>query len=292
MRTRFEVPALKVSDFKRKKQLGCGQFGRVYQAKEKLSGDSYVVALKVMEKDILTEREMLEQIRRECRLHAMLVHENICKLFGHFEDDRKVYLVLENCGGGTLRDRMEKMKAKRFEEVTAARYIAEIARALLHCHENGILHLDVKPDNLLLDQDDRLKLCDFGWASDDGVDNVRCGTLDYMSPQMVQESEYGVDADVWALGAVAFEMLTGRPPFEREGELDYDLARANTFERILAHDYEWPQKLHISRACRSVIDSLLAEHPGDRLSLKQLLVHPWILKHSMNDPRYKNKVAP
>ncbi len=292
MRARLEGPTLKVSDFKRKKPLGCGQFGRVYQAKERVSGDSSTVALKVMDKGVLNERDMLDQIRRECRLHAMLVHDNICKMLAHFEDEDKVYLVLENCVGGTLRGAMEATKAKRFEEVAVARYVAELARALAHCHESGVLHLDVKPDNVLLDAAGRLKLCDFGWASDDVVENVRCGTLDYMSPEMVRQCDYAADADVWALGAVAYELLTGRPPFERDGEHDYAVARANTFDRILAHDYAWPAKPHVSRACRAVVDALLAYDPRDRMSIKQLLANPWIVKHTINDPRYKNTALP
>lgn len=272
-------------DFKWMKVLGTGQFGTVFKGKEKLTGHRNSVALKVVECSVLDETPC----RDEVTIHSRMAHVNICNFYCSFADGKSEYLVLEYVPKGTLFERLRTQRNKRFDETTAARYIAEISRALEHIHGKGVLHRDVKPENLLFDGEERLKLADFGWATPSMEADERCGTLDYMSPQMVQETPYGVDADVWALGVVAFEMLTGATPFEREGEADY---REGTMRRIDEGDYEWPAKPQVSREAKHLVDSMLRHLPEDRLTIAEILRYPWITKKCKDDPRYPATLSP
>lgn len=276
-------------DFKWMKILGSGQFGTVFKGKEKLTGLRNSVALKVVAKQVLDERSMVSQCRDEAEIHGRMSHVNICAFYCSFSDGINEYLVLEYAPKGTLYERLRAQKNKRFDETTAARHIAEIARALEHIHSHGVLHRDVKPENLLFDGEERLKLGDFGWATDSMTADDRCGTLDYMAPQMVSETPYGSDADVWALGVCAFEMLTGKTPFERVGEEDY---RAPTMRRIIENDYVWPAKPHVSREAKHLVDSMLRHLPEDRLTIAEILRYPWITKKCKDDARYSAEVSP
>lgn len=277
--------ALTSASFKWMKPLGRGQFGRVYKAREKMTGERGTVALKVMEKHMLSERGMTTQVHLERRVHSLCSgHENICSYLGFFEcpKRRALVLVLEHCVGGTLFDEMKTKRKNRFDEATAAKYISSLARALSHVHAAGFLHRDLKPENVLLDQDGVPKLADFGWAFDGLESDERCGSLDYMSPQMVQLEDYETDVDAWALGVLGYELLVGTPPFERDGERDVDVGqmRENTMRRIVDVEYTWPQRPGVSKDARNCIDGLLKKNQLDRLTLRQVLEHPWILKHT------------
>lgn len=110
-------------------------------------------------------------------------------------------------------------KKKQFDEPTAAQYIREVALAVeyLHNKEPPIIHRDIKPENILLDEQWRAKLCDFGWSNFFNEDLSRktyCGTLDYLAPEMIKKAGHNTNIDIWNLGVLLYELLTGKAPFQ------------------------------------------------------------------------------
>jgi hypothetical protein len=208
--------AWKLDDFEIGKPLGKGKYGTVWLAREKLSGTKKIVALKVVHKDQMEKADIVNQLKREVEVHVRVCkqNKNILQLYGYFDDDKRVYLVLEYAPGGEL---YQLMKGTRLDEKTAANYCAQIMRAVFHLHKFNIIHRDIKPENILIGEGNVLKLADFGWAVSDKVgfkdDNHKrttlCGTLDYLPPEMVENKPYNESVDVWTIGVLLYEMLIG-----------------------------------------------------------------------------------
>ncbi|CAG8587204.1 16361_t:CDS:2 [Funneliformis mosseae] len=250
--------------------LGKGQFGRVYIAKEKTSG--FIVALKVLKISELRKSKAEKQLVREVEIQANLRHPNILRLYGHFHDERYVFLVLEYAAKGELYRHLK--RCTRFTEKRTSRYIAQMAGALAYIHGKHVIHRDIKPENLLLDMNDQLKIADFGWSVHAPSQRRKtiCGTKDYLSPEMVDNQPHDEKIDLWSLGVLCFELLTGNAPFEEPVN-----GRDTTYKRIAKVDFTIPD--HVSADAKDLIVSLLQRDPSKRLPIKEVLSHPWILKH-------------
>lgn len=261
-------PKWKLSDFDIGKSLGRGKFGNVYLAREKKS--KFVCALKVLFKVQLQKAGVEHQLRREIEIQAHLRHPNILRLYGYFYDENRVYLILEYAPGGELYKKLQ--KEKTFSEAQAAEYIYRIADALHYCHRKDVIHRDIKPENLLLGRKGQLKLSDFGWSvhTPHFRRTTLCGTLDYLSPEMVLGQQHDHKVDNWSIGVLTYEFVCGRPPFEATGQRE-------TYNRISRVDLSFPD--HVTRECRDFIHSLLQREPSRRLTLDKLPHHPWIRKH-------------
>ncbi|CAJ0754558.1 14436_t:CDS:2 [Entrophospora sp. SA101] len=238
--------------------LGKGQYGCVYLAREKTSG--YIVALKVVSIPEIIKAKTENLLRREIEIQSNLRHPNILRLYGHFYDETHVFLILEYAAEGELYKHLE--KCTKFTEKQASRYIAQVASALVYLHQKHIIHHDIKPENLLLDFNDELKIANFGLS----VHTPICGTSYYHSPKMIECSKI----DLWSLGILCYELLSGTAPF---AEKDCSA----TYERIRRVDFKMPQ--HFSENAKHLIRSLLQKDPDKRLPLEEVLKHPWILKH-------------
>ena len=198
------------------KPLGKGKFGRVYLAKERSSG--FICALKVLHKSELSHGGVERQVRREIEIQSNLAHPNILRLYGHFHDAKRIFLILEFAGKGELYKHLR--KEQRFPEWKAAQYIAQMAAALKYLHRKHVIHRDIKPENILVGIHGEIKLSDFGWSAH-APNNRRktmCGTLDYLPPEMLapgaREGFYTDKVDLWSLGVLAYEFLVGEAPFE------------------------------------------------------------------------------
>ncbi|KAF5099070.1 hypothetical protein DV451_003101 [Geotrichum candidum] len=257
-----------LDDFEIGKKLGKGKFGRVYCVRDRKTG--YICALKVMDKKELIEYKVEKQFRREVEIQSNLRHPNISRLYGHFHDERKVYLLIEYVAQGEL-FKVLRRKGK-FNDVRASKYIAQMADALSYLHKKHIIHRDIKPENILLGLDGNIKISDFGWSvhAPSSRRTTMCGTLDYLPPEMVEAKEHDYRVDIWSLGILTYEFLVGNPPFEEQGH-------TATYRRISKVDLRIPS--FVSPEAADIIKRFLQHSPEKRFPLEQVVNHPWITKN-------------
>ncbi|KAL4144279.1 hypothetical protein PRNP1_013416 [Phytophthora ramorum] len=260
--------AWSLDDFEIGRELGTGKFGQVYLAREKRS--RMVVALKVLVKEQLKAAGVAHQLRKEVEIHSRIRHENILPLYATFQDATRVYLVLKYAGGGDLYKKMRSMPGRRFPERQAMMYTAQLVSALEACHNQHVIHRDIKPENILLSEEGTIQLADFGWSSANVTAATRrdtlCGTLDYLSPEMIRGEKYDESVDIWAVGIIMYELLVGKPPFEAAGQNE-------TIELITEGPLHVPPM--VSLAAKDLITRILQKLPERRLSLQDIKAHRW-----------------
>lgn len=198
-----------LKDFEFKRFLGEGSYGKVFHIVEKDSSNDY--AIKIMTKKAVLKKNDSEYIREERNILTEVKHPFIVSLYYAFQTDTKLYLVMDLALGGELFQFLT--SEGLFLEKNAAFYLAEIILAIEYLHKLDIVHRDLKPENVLLDENGHVLLTDFGLATRSVRTSTICGTDLYMAPEMVLGQTYGKAVDLWSLGALAFEMMTGDPPF-------------------------------------------------------------------------------
>ncbi|KAK9554779.1 spindle assembly checkpoint kinase [Aspergillus fumigatus] len=202
--------------FEVRKALGKGKFGRVYLAHKQSTG--FVCALKVLHKSKIQQGRVEKQVAHKIEIQSNLRHPNVLRLFSHFDDSKRIILILEYAGKGELYKHLQ--REDRFPEWKSAQYIAQMANALLYLHRKHVIHRDIKPENILVGIHGELKMSDFGWSvhAPSGRRHTQCGTLDYLPPEMVDprkcDKPYDQKVDIWSLGVLLYEFLVGRAPFE------------------------------------------------------------------------------
>jgi tetratricopeptide (TPR) repeat protein len=224
-----DVP--RVPGYEALEELGRGGMGVVYLARDVRLGR--LVALKVLNDDLADEPAAVERFLREARLASSLNHPHVCSVYALGERDGRPFLVLELIKGRTLRA----FAAERPSLAERLRVASQVAEALAAAHRAGLVHRDVKPSNVMVDQDGRAKVLDFGLARPVAADpagevtrpGTVLGTLRYMAPEQARAEPVGPPADVFALGIVAYELLTGRHPFPGASDLE-SLAAAQSRE--------------------------------------------------------------
>ncbi|KAF2847008.1 serine/threonine-protein kinase-like protein [Plenodomus tracheiphilus IPT5] len=265
------------------KPLGKGKFGRVYLAKEKSSG--FVCALKVLHKSELQQGKVEKQVRREIEIQSHLTHPNILKLFGHFHDAKRIFLILEFAGKGELYKHLR--REQRFAEPKAAQYVAQMAAALKYLHKKHVMHRDIKPENILVGIHGEIKISDFGWSvhAPNNRRNTMCGTLDYLPPEMLRgggkDNFYSEKVDLWSLGVLTYEFLVGEAPFED--------TQVMTQRKIARGEYTVPN--FVSPEARDLIKRLLVLDPEKRIALEDVERHPWIVKHCKGSERAYDRAS-
>lgn len=291
----YEQPApkkLHLGMFEIGKALGKGKFGRVYLAKERSSG--FICALKVLHKSELQQGGVQKQVRREIEIQSNLRHPNVLRLYGHFHDSKRIFLILEYAGKGELYKHLR--KEHRFPEWKAAQYIAQMAAALKYLHKKHVIHRDIKPENILVGIHGEIKISDFGWSvhAPNSRRQTMCGTLDYLPPEMLrpgsQDNYYNEKVDLWSLGVLTYEFLVGEAPFEDTPVMTQRrIARGDmtipSFVSPEARDLikrvcqGWPCFFSFS-PCTDTLQLLVLD-PEKRLPLDEVQQHPWILKHCL-----------
>jgi serine/threonine protein kinase len=201
--------------FRLKEPIGVGTAGTVYRAEsDDVQGP---VAVKVLHPNVADDRAMVDRFQREIVVMERLAHPHIIRHYGGGMMDGQYFFAMELLDRGSLKDRLRDDGPLPWGE--AAAYLDQIASALQHAHNHGIIHRDLKPSNLFFAADGRIVLGDFGVAHDvhdpEATDSeVTVGTYAYMAPEQIDpDGRISGQCDLYALGCVAYEMLTGRPPF-------------------------------------------------------------------------------
>ncbi|XP_032758535.1 aurora kinase A [Rattus rattus] len=266
-----------LEDFDIGRPLGKGKFGNVYLAREKQS--KFILALKVLFKVQLEKAGVEHQLRREVEIQSHLRHPNILRLYGYFHDATRVYLILEYAPLGTVYRELQKLS--KFDEQRTATYITELANALSYCHSKRVIHRDIKPENLLLGSNGELKIADFGWSvhAPSSRRTTLCGTLDYLPPEMIEGRMHDEKVDLWSLGVLCYEFLVGMPPFEAH-------TYQETYRRISRVEFTFPD--FVTEGARDLISRLLKHNSSQRLTLAEVLEHPWIKANSSKPPTGHN----
>ncbi len=199
--------------------LGRGGMGRVYRA---LPGDTLdpdrAVAVKIMFQGQELDPELSQRFRREVKMCFELDHPNIVRLCDWGEQDGLIYLAMELVDGGTLRDRIPSGGLPLTE---AAAILGPLSQALAHAHSRGVVHRDLKPENIMFTRGGQLKLMDFGLGKKHDSTNLTqsgaiLGTPAYMAPEQIQGAGFEPAIDQYALGVIAYELLTGQAPFRND----------------------------------------------------------------------------
>jgi eukaryotic-like serine/threonine-protein kinase len=241
-------------------KLGSGGMSTVYLASDETLDRP--VAIKVLHREISDQPDQLERFRREARAVAQLSHPNLVGVIDAGEDGGHPYIVFEYVPGETLKKRIEAERGLGLDEATA--YAIEIGRGLACAHAARLVHRDVKPQNVLIDADGRAKITDFGIARSLEAHGLTAtgrvlGTTDYVSPEQAMGQEVDARTDVYSLGIVLYEMLTGEVPFQAETQVGVAMKHVN-------EDMPDVQRRRpgISSALAATLEGATAKDPQDR----------------------------
>jgi len=198
-------------------ELGAGGMGRVYRAHDTKLNEE--VALKLIKPEIAADKRTVERFHNEIKIARKISHKNVCRTHDLHEESRTLYLTMEYVRGEDLKSLIH--RTKTLSVGTALAIARQMAEGLAEAHKLGIVHRDLKPGNVMIDKDGQAKIMDFGVARamrEKGITGAGAiiGTPEYMSPEQVEGKEADQRADIYALGIILFEMVTGRVPFEGE----------------------------------------------------------------------------
>lgn len=257
-------------DYKLGETLGEGAFGVVGKWTSIKSGA--VRAVKMLSKKNLSEKE-LKDIANEIQIVKELDHPNIVKMYEEYEDHKYLYIVTELIKGGELFD--ELIRRKKFTEKDCKRIVKQLLEALSYCHANNIVHKDMKPENILLENKndiESIKLIDFGTAQ--RFDRKKkmttvIGTPYYVAPEVLRGS-YDEKCDVWGVGVIMFILLSGTPPFN--GKDDDAIMRAVAKGKYEFKPAKWKG---VSSEAKDLISKMLVLDTTERISAQNALDHQW-----------------
>ncbi|CAD8070349.1 unnamed protein product [Paramecium primaurelia] len=255
-------------DFEFIRCIGMGGFSKVYMVREKRSGQFY--AMKLIEKISIISQNKQNIIQNERDLMSNLNHPFIVKIQYAFESRRYLVFVLEYCSGGELFFLLRKVK--RMNEEQAFFYFAEICLGMKHLHDKSIIYRDIKPENILIDFDGHVRIADFGLSKqlDQEIAYSFCGSPEYMAPEMLLKQGHNLQLDLYCLGALLYELITGLPPF-------YSRNTDEIYQRILNQKLSYPPQVQMSSLLKDLLNGLLAKNPKNRIDrIETLLRHPWM----------------
>ena len=282
----------KKTDFTFLKELGSGSFGRVFLVQHKKTNAQF--ALKTIDKRLLVDEEEKANFLREVEIIYKIHHPNIVKLYGHFEDDTYCYLLMEYIEGGELYSYMPESGEQLLDTKQLASIVRDIISAIYYLHHMNppVMHRDIKPENVLINSKMKAKLTDFGWSNYFTPGEKRysiCGTPIYLAPEMIKGTGHDEKVDIWSIGVLLFELLTGEQAWAGEN--------IQTVQNNICNlKISWPANMN--KAAEDLISKILKTNPKERPSLKDILNHSFFTQYFANStsclkaPDNKKKYKP
>jgi eukaryotic-like serine/threonine-protein kinase len=246
--------------YKLEAKLGSGGMSTVYLARDATLDRQ--VAVKVMHREMSEQADQLQRFRQEARAVAKLSHPNVVAVIDAGEDGGHPYIVFEYVEGETLKQRINRVGALDAQEALA--YAIEIARGLTVAHARNMVHRDIKPQNVLIDSEGRAKLTDFGISRQLEQDGMTAtgrvlGTTDYVAPEQAMGHPVDQRSDIYSLGVVLYEMLTGQVPFSADSQVGVAMKHVN--EELPDVQQRRPE---LSAAAAMTVERATAKDPADR----------------------------
>eukprot|EP01017_Pseudomicrothorax_dubius_P042152 TRINITY_DN683_c0_g2_i1.p1 TRINITY_DN683_c0_g2~~TRINITY_DN683_c0_g2_i1.p1 ORF type:complete len:445 (+),score=96.60 TRINITY_DN683_c0_g2_i1:63-1397(+) len=258
-----------LSHLRAEKILGTGTYAVVRMMVDRREGHRF--AVKTYDKAKLGDPRKLKNVQREIEVLRLLDHPNVVKLVGDHETPKQIHLIMELKGQTSLYTYLKGQPGRRLPEKEARIIFRQIVEGLSYCHDQDVIHRDLKLENVVLDEANNVKLIDFGFSiciPPTKLLNIFCGTPSYMAPEIISKTPYkGKPTDVWAAGILLFTLLCGSFPFK--GSNDQEL-----FKRIQRGKFEMPQ--HLGPQVSSLLTRLLQVCPRDRIEAKDLLKDTWL----------------
>lgn len=254
-----------LEDFNVVSEIGKGGYSSVILSEHKETKRRYAIKCAFKMKK---GKDRSERTRTEIKVLKKLKHDNIIQLKGHFEDDQNIYLVLEYISGKDC----AKFFKNNLPGKTEVKFIMrQLIEAVMYCHSHGIVHRDIKLENILIDNNYKIKLTDFGLCgiknNPDDIFSQSLGTVRYTAPEMLQGNGYNESIDIWGIGVVFFTLLTGTYPFDAS-------VRENIFKRIKEKTIHY-SKYNLERKEIKLLRLLLEKDPEKRIEIEDILDQPF-----------------
>ena len=251
------------------KKIGEGHYGECFEFIS-IKDSKEIYAGKIIDKNKLKGEKSLENIINEIKIQNSLDYPKIVKVEDKLEDDKNVFIVMELCQNKTLRNLIQ--KRKHLTELEVQCYMFQIIQGLKYMHYRRIIHRDLKPENIFLDDKSDLKIGDFGYAvklsSKDEKRKSILGTIFYCAPEVIDRKNYdgySFKADIWSLGVIMYNLLTGILPFFDTND--------NIYSKIINGSFSFPDDIEIGKAAKDLIKQILEVNPKKRPDLNQILSH-------------------
>lgn len=252
-----------------KTQIGRGAFSTIYKGYDGNNGEVFAIK----EVSIAGKKKVEENVKKELNILKRLNHNSIVQIHDYFFDNKNkiIYIIMDYYKNG---DFSNFIKGKVLKEIFAKKYMIQLKNGLKYLYENNIMHRDLKPQNILLDDNNNLKITDFGFAryvKDDMLINTLCGTPIYMAPEIIKHKTYTNKSDLWSLGIIMYEMIFGKLPFKASNFIQ--LLKSINKNNIC---YSYPN-IEISIECEQLLKSLLQIEPANRITWIDFFEHNWFL---------------
>ncbi|CAI0399495.1 unnamed protein product [Linum tenue] len=264
--------------------LGQGTFAKVYYARSITTNQS--VAIKVIDKDKVLKVGLADQIKREISVMRIARHPNVLQLYEVMATKSKIFFIVEYAKGGEL---FNKVAKGRLKEDAARKYFQQLINAVEFCHSRGVYHRDIKPENQLLDENENLKVSDFGLSAlaesrrQDGLLHTTCGTPAYVAPEVINRKGYdGAKADIWSCGVVLYVLLAGYLPF-------HDSNLMELYRKIGKAEFKCPN--WFAPEVRRLLSKILDPNPNTRISMAKIKESSWFRKGLSSNKQRKPEEA-
>ena len=266
-------PNTDLNFYKYGRVIGRGAFGKVNIGLNILTGR--IVAIKSFNKKNLVSESAKNKILYETNLMRGLYHPSVTKILETFECEKYMLIIMEYISGGNLQNFVK--KRRKLCEKTAKILFRQIIQGIRYIHSRGIVHRDIKLENILLDLNNIIKICDFGVGKlikPNTILKDQCGTPVYMAPEILKGNGYkGFPVDIWSAGVALYIMLSGTLPFNKDKEHDLEYAILNNNMKEIKD---------ISEEGNDLLKNILEKDPNKRYTCNQILEHPW-LNSNLND---------